>query len=153
MSASKFVYVTYIRTTQQKLWDALLKPEFTKQYWSEVCQVSDWKVGSPWKLMLPDGRVGDTGEVLEFDPPRKFAVSWQNEFRPEIKAEGPSRATFELEQVEETVKLTVTHEIDRKDSKLIEAVSDGWPTILSGLKSLLETGDSFARSKVWPKGV
>jgi uncharacterized protein YndB with AHSA1/START domain len=153
MTGDKFVYVTYIRTTPQKLWDALIKPEFTRKYWAETWQDSDWKVGSSWKLMIVDGRVGDSGEVLEFDPPRRFAVSWRNEFKADMKAEGFSRATFELEQIQETVKLTVTHEIDRKGSKLIEAVSMGWPDILASLKSFLETGEPFERSKKWPKGI
>jgi uncharacterized protein YndB with AHSA1/START domain len=140
---SKFVYVTYIKTTPEKLWEALVTPEFTKQYWLGVSQVSDWKVGSPWKLVFDDGRVADTGEVLEIDPPRKLVVSWQNEFRPELKEEGHSRATFEIVAVGELAMLTVTHEIDREGSKLIEAVSGGWPAILSSLKTLLETGKAL----------
>ena len=150
---SKFVYVTFIRTTSEKLWDALRKPEFTRQYWVETWQDCDWKIGSSWKLMIPDGRIGDAGEVLEFDPPRRFAVSWRNEFVLGMKEEGYSRATFTLEPMDDLVKLTVTHEMDRENSKLIEAVSGGWPGILSALKSLLETGDSFASSKTWPKGI
>jgi uncharacterized protein YndB with AHSA1/START domain len=81
--------------------------------------------------------------VLEIDPPRKLVVSWQNEFRPELKEEGHSRATFEIASVGELAMLTVTHEIDREGSKLIEAVSGGWPAILSSLKTLLETGKAL----------
>jgi uncharacterized protein YndB with AHSA1/START domain len=150
---SKFVYVIYIRTTQQKLWDALRLPEFTAQYWVQTTQDCDWKVGSSWKLMIPDGRVGDVGEVLEFDPPRKFVVSWRNEFIPEMKEEGYSRAAFELETTGDTVKLTVTHEMDKPNSKLIEGISNGWPPLLSSLKSLLETGESLAQTREWPKGM
>jgi uncharacterized protein YndB with AHSA1/START domain len=150
---SKFVYVIYIRTTQQKLWDALRLPEFTAQYWVQTTQDCDWKVGSSWKLMIPDGRVGDVGEVLEFDPPRKFVVSWRNEFIPEMKEEGYSRAAFELETTGDTVKLTVTHEMDKPNSKLIEGISNGWPPLLSSLKSLLETGESLAQTREWPKGL
>jgi uncharacterized protein YndB with AHSA1/START domain len=153
MSRSKFVYVTFIRTTPEKLFDALRKPEFTRIWWCECWQDCDWKIGSPWKLMIPAGRVGDTGEVLEYDPPRRFAVSWKNEFKPEMKEEGASRATFELEQMGDTVKLTVTHEIDRENSKLIEGVSGGWPPLLASLKSLLETGDALEMTKKWPEGV
>ena len=137
---NKFVYVTYIQTTPEKLWEALIKPEFTKQYWMGVSQVSDWKVGSSWNLQFSDGRVADTGEVLEIDPPRRLVVSWQNEFRQDLKEEGHSRATFDIAMVGKVVMLTVTHEIAREGSKLIEAVSGGWPAILSGLKTLLETG-------------
>src|SRR5690242_247256 len=81
MSDSRFVYVTYIRTTPQKLWDALIKPEFTRQYWVGTWQDSDWQPGSSWKLMIPDGRVGDSGEVLESDPPRRLVLKWRNEFQ------------------------------------------------------------------------
>ena len=153
MSASKFVYVTFIRTTPEKLFDALRKPEFTRLYWCETWQDCEWKTGTSWKLMIPDGRVGDAGEVLEYDPPKRFVVSWRNEFRPEMKEEGYSRATFELEAVGDTVKLTVTHEIDVPNSKLVEAVSGGWPPLLSSLKSLLETGDALEMTKKWPEGV
>jgi uncharacterized protein YndB with AHSA1/START domain len=153
MVGSKFVYVTFIRTTPEKLFDALRLPEFTRAYWSETWQDCDWKKGASWNLMIPDGRLGDSGEVLEFDPPKKFAVSWRNEFKPEMKVEGYSRATFELEPMGDTVKLTVTHEIDVPNSKLVEAVSGGWPPLLSSLKSLLETGVPLEMTTKWPKGV
>jgi uncharacterized protein YndB with AHSA1/START domain len=141
MAESRFVYVIYIRTTPEKLWQALIDPEFTRRYWGQTWQESEWKVGSPWKIMLSDGRVADTGEVLEIDPPRRLVLSWRNEFKPELHAEGPSRMTYELEPKGDSVKLTVIHEMPQPDSKLIGAVSHGWPSILSGLKSLLETGE------------
>ena len=153
MSASKFVYVVYIRTTPEKLFDALRKAEFTRTYWNETWQESDWVKGAPWKLMIPDGRVGNSGEVLEFDPPRRFAVSWRTDFWPEMKEEGYSRVTFELEPTGDTVKLTVTHEADREPSKVIGAVSQGWPGVLSSLKSFLETGEPLEQTKKWPKGM
>lgn len=139
--SDRFVYVTYIRTTPEKLWDALTRPEFTRLYWWGIWQDCDWQVGSPWRMMFPDGRVADTGEVAEIDRPRRLVLSWRNEFRPELKAEGTSRAIFDLEPTGDAVKLTVTHEIDRDRSKFIEAVSNGWPMILASLKSLLETGE------------
>jgi uncharacterized protein YndB with AHSA1/START domain len=148
--SQKFVYVTYIRTTPEKLWDALTKPEFTRAYWCETWHDSAWEAGSPWRLMIPDGRVGDSGEVLEIDRPRRLVLSWRNEFRPELKSEGYSRAAFELEPVGDTVKLTVIHEMDRDGSKFIDAVSSGWPHILSSLKSLLETGHALAETARWP---
>ncbi len=153
MSKSRFVYVTYIRTTPEKLWEALLDPEFTRQYWCETWQDCEWKVGASWRLMIPDGRVADAGEVLEIVPHKKLVMSWRNEFKPELRKEGHSRLTYELEQLGESVKLTVLHEIDKADSKLIEAVSNGWPGIISSLKSLLETGESLLVSRHWPKGV
>lgn len=153
MSKSRFFYVTYIRTTQEKLWDALRLPEFTRQYWCACTQDCDWKPGSSWKLMIPDGRVGDSGEVLEIDPPKKLVLSWRNEFDPEMRADGISRVTFDLETIGDTVKLTVAHESETPDSVLIEKISNGWPGLLASLKSLLETGESLAMTREWPKGV
>ncbi len=152
---SKFLYVTYIRTTPEKLFEALIKPEFTRLYWSETWQESTWEKGASWKLMIPGGRVGDTGEVLEIDRPRRLVLRWRNEFKPEMRAEGYSRCTFELEPMRDTVKLTVIHELEVPvpDSKFIAGVSNGWPAILASLKSLLETGDSLEFSKRWPKGM
>jgi uncharacterized protein YndB with AHSA1/START domain len=136
----RFVYVTYIRTTAEKLWDALLKPEFTRVYWFGIWQDCAWKQGSSWKMMHPDGRVTDAGEVLEIEKPKRLVLKWRNEFRPELKAEGFSRCTIEIEPSPQGMKLTITHEIDKDESKLIEAVSGGWPRIVSSLKTLLETG-------------
>jgi uncharacterized protein YndB with AHSA1/START domain len=150
MAESEFVYVSYIRTTPEKLWDALTKPEFTKRYWNESWQETDWKAGSSWKLMIPDGRVGDAGEVIEIEPPRRLVLSWRNEFRPELRAEGYSRCTFELEPMGDAVKLVVTHQMDAPKSGFIEAVSGGWPSILSSLKSLLETGEALEATRRWP---
>jgi uncharacterized protein YndB with AHSA1/START domain len=153
MAESRFVYVTYIRTTPEKLWQALIDPEFTRQYWCDTTQDCDWKPGASWRIMIPDGRVADSGEIIEVDPPRKLIHTWRNEFRPELRAEGHSRITYELEPVGESVKLTITHEMDRPDSELIKAVSGGWPHILASLKSLLETGESLAETRNWPTGV
>jgi uncharacterized protein YndB with AHSA1/START domain len=143
----RFVYVTYIRTTPETLWDHLTKPEFTRVYWHGVSSESDWKPGSPWKLTYSDGRVADTGEVVEVERPRRLVLKWRNEYRPELKAEGYSRATFDLEPIGDMVKLTVIHEVDRAGSKFIEAVSQGWPIILSSLKSLIETGRALPSHK------
>ena len=145
MAKSNFVYVTFIRTTPEKLWAALTTSEFIKQYWFGMKIETDWRVGSPWKLIFPDGRIADTGEVLELDPPRRLVLKWQNEFRPELKAEGYARCSMELEALDGAVKLTINHSIERVDSKFIEAVSGGWPRILSNLKSLLETGEIILR--------
>jgi uncharacterized protein YndB with AHSA1/START domain len=153
MASSRFVYVIYIRTTPEKLWQALLDPEFTRQFWVGTWQDCEWKPGASWKLMIPDGRVGDSGEVLEIDPPRRLVLSWRNEFKPELKEEGYSRMTYELEPQGTTVKLTLTHEIEKTGSKLIEGVSKGWPSVFSSLKSLLETGESIEETRRWPKGL
>jgi uncharacterized protein YndB with AHSA1/START domain len=153
MADSRFVYVTYIRTTLEKLWQALTDPEVTRRFWLECWQESEWKAGASWRLMIPDGRVGDSGQILEIDPPRRLVLSWRNEFQPELRAEGYSRMTYELEEQGGTVKLTVIHEMDRAGSKFIEAVSGGWPMILASLKSLLETGEPLEQTRHWPKGM
>ena len=140
-SRSHFVYVTFIRTTPAKLWKALTEPEFMRQYWFNMSIESGWAKGSPWNMRFEDGRLSDAGEILEIDPPQRMVIRWQNEWKPELKAEGPSRCTIELEPVADAVKLTITHEIERPASKLITAVSGGWPLVLSNLKSLLETGE------------
>jgi uncharacterized protein YndB with AHSA1/START domain len=152
MAESQFVYVIYIRTTPEKLWQALIEPEFTRQFWAETWQESEWKPGASWRIMIPDGRVADTGEILEFEPHRRIVLTWRNEFKPELRAEGHSRLTYELEQQKDSVKLTVLHEIDKTGSKFIQAVSQGWPPILSSLKSLLETGEALEVTRQWPKG-
>jgi uncharacterized protein YndB with AHSA1/START domain len=140
MSNSRFIYVTYIRSSVTKVWDALTKPEFTRAYWFGVSPDSTWEPGASWKMTFPDGRVADSGEVLEVEKPRRLVLKWRNEFMPELKAEGYTRCTIELEADGEVVKLSITHEIDKPNAKVIEAVSGGWPKILSNLKSLLETG-------------
>jgi uncharacterized protein YndB with AHSA1/START domain len=137
---SSFVYVTYIRTTPERLWSALTSQEFARQYWLGAYPDADWKIGGSWKLILPDGRVGDVGEIVAFEPTKRLGIRWRNEFKPELKADGWSLCTTEIEPVGEAVKLTVTHSIEREGSKLIDAVSGGWPQVLSNLKSLLETG-------------
>ena len=147
---STFVYVTFIRTSPERLWSALTTAEFMEQYWFGMHCESEWTPGSSWRLVFPDGRVADAGEIVEADPPRRLVIKWHNQWKPELEAEGPSRCTFELEPVVEAgaqaVKLSVIHEIDRPGSKLIDAVSGGWSRVLSNLKSLLETGQVVLRS-------
>jgi uncharacterized protein YndB with AHSA1/START domain len=153
MDKSEFVYVIVIRTTPEKLWQALTEPEFTRKFWVGTVQQCDWKVGSPWKMLAPDGRVADAGQVVEIDPPRKLVLTWQNHLFAELTAEGFSRMTYTLEPMGSSVKLTVTHTMDREDSKLVKAVSNGWPSLLSSLKSLLETGEALEGSDRWPEGI
>jgi uncharacterized protein YndB with AHSA1/START domain len=153
MAKSHFTYVTYIRTTPEKLWAALTQKEFSQRYWVETWIESTWAKGAPWKMMIPDGRVADAGEVLEIDRPKRLVISWRNEFQPHLREEGFSRATFELDAQGDMVKLTVTHEMDKPNSKLIAGVSGGWPMILASLKSLLETGESLAATRKWPEGL
>ena len=140
MARSQFVYVTYIRSTPEKLWSALTDAQFMKQYWFGTHCESEWAAGSAWKLISPDGQILDAGEIVEAVPPRRLVIRWQHQNKPELKAEGASLCTMDLEPVETIVKLTITHTIEREPSNLIAAVSGGWPKVLSNLKSLLETG-------------
>jgi uncharacterized protein YndB with AHSA1/START domain len=140
---SSFVYVTYMRTTPEKLWAALTTPEFMKKYWFGMNIETDWRTGSLWKLVFPDGRVADTGEIVEIEKPNRLVLRWRNQIRPELHEEGDARCVIEIEPAGEVVRLTITHEIDKPGSKLIGAVGIGWPKILSSLKTLLETGTAL----------
>ncbi len=149
MARSTFVYVTYIRTTPEKLWSALTDPQFQRQYWFGMHAESQWTAGSSWKLVSSGGQVFDAGEIVEADRPRRLVIRWQHQNKPELKAEGASLCTMELEPTAGAVKLCVTHTIEREPSKLLEAVSGGWPKVLSNLKSLLETG-TIALQEAYP---
>ena len=148
MARSTYVYVTYIRTTPEKLWTALTDPDFIEQYWFGMQCECEWTPGSSWKLSSGDGKLFDAGVIVEADPPRRLVIRWQNQ-KPELKAEGESLCTMELEPSGTAVKLSITHTIAREPSKLITAVSGGWPKVLSNLKSLLETG-SIALQEPYP---
>src|SRR5690242_5601061 len=104
MGSSTFVYVTYIRTTPEKLWSALTDVEFMEQYWFGMHCESQWTAGSPWKMVSGDGRVFDSGEIVEADPPRRMVIRWQNQIRPELKEEGDSLCTIEIEPSGTAVK-------------------------------------------------
>jgi uncharacterized protein YndB with AHSA1/START domain len=147
---SRFVYVTYIRTTTEKLWSALTSPDFAQEYWRGARPEAEWKVGGAWRLVFPDGRVADSGQIVAFEPKKRIEIRWRNEFRPEFKAEGWSLCTIEIEPLGEAVQLTVTHRIEHENSKFIGAVANGWPQILSNLKSLIETGALVLPPKYFP---
>ena len=151
MSKPKFVYVTYINTTPEKLWEALTNPDFTQKYWIGVRQESEWKIGSSWCLRMANGEVWDTGEVLEIDPPRHYTVSWRHEHFEDLRAVGFTRQSVDIEPYGEYVKLTITHEAPEGGEKLIEAVSGGWPAILSSLKTMLETGEALPGTDRMPE--
>jgi Uncharacterized conserved protein len=150
-TGEQFVYTIYIRTTPEKLFAALTQPEFTAAYWGGVTHDTTWKPGSPWSLKLPDGRVADSGEIVEYDPPRRIVLAWRHQLSAELNAEGVSHCTLELEPFGDSVKLTVVHSIDKSSSKLLLAVSTGWPAILSSLKTLLETGNPLSPPTGTPK--
>jgi uncharacterized protein YndB with AHSA1/START domain len=140
MARSTFVYVSYIRTTPHKLWSALTDPEFIRQYWFGMRCECQFTTGSSWQLVAGDGQVFDTGEIVEAQPPKRLVIRWQHQNKPELRAEGASLCTMEIEPTGGAVKLSITHTIEREPSQFIEAVSGGWPKVVSNLKSLLETG-------------
>jgi uncharacterized protein YndB with AHSA1/START domain len=137
MAESRFVYVTYISSTPEKVWDALIDGEMTKDFWGRHRNVSDWVPGSKWQHLDYDSGAADAaGEVMEADPPRKLVLSWESPHAPGA----PTRVTFQIEPFMEAVRLTVIHEDLEPGSPMHEGVSKGWPAILSSLKTLLETG-------------
>lgn len=140
MSKSTFVYVSYIRTTPQKLWLALTNAEIIGEYWFGVRCESQWTAGSSWTMTYPDGRITDTGEIMEAIAPQRLVIRWKHRSNPDLAAEGESRCTIELEPTGPAVKFSIMHTIERENSRFIEAVTSAWPKVVSNLKSLLETG-------------
>jgi uncharacterized protein YndB with AHSA1/START domain len=138
MSKPEFVYVIYIAAAPEKVFEALTDAEASKLYWHGNSVDSDWKVGSAFALRLARHENDVTGEVLEYDPPRRLAYS----FRAHDGSDRgkPSRVTFELERQKDQVKLTVIHDQFEPASPVLEKVSAGWPLILSSLKSYVECG-------------
>jgi uncharacterized protein YndB with AHSA1/START domain len=143
MHKPEFVYVTYIETTPEKLWEALTSSEFSKRYWFNTEFRTDWKVGSPFALVM-DGTTTDVGEVLEFDRPRRLSYTFHHVLSEAARKERPTRVTFHLEPHGKLVKLTLTHEDFEEGSVILDGISKGWPAILSSLKTMLESGTALA---------
>jgi uncharacterized protein YndB with AHSA1/START domain len=143
MRKPEFVYVTYIETTPERLWEALTSSEFSRRYWFNTDVKSEWKVGSPFALVM-NGTTTDVGEILEADPPRRLSYTFQHMLNEAAKREPPSKVVFNLEPHGKLVKLTLTHEGFAEGSKHLNGISKGWPAILSSLKSMLESGTALA---------
>jgi uncharacterized protein YndB with AHSA1/START domain/DNA-binding transcriptional ArsR family regulator len=156
-TSTEFVYTTYIKTTPERLWQALTDPAFTRRYWG-LSMESDWAPGSAFTVVLdPSGvTIADPEQVvLEAEPYRRLAYTWHT-FSPEWAenygiseeqragwaAESRSKVTFEIEPLGQMVKLTVLHDGFDPGSGVLEGVSQGWPAILASLKTLLETGEA-----------
>ncbi len=146
MTTESTVYVTYIGSSPEKVWLALTSAEFTRQYFFGRSIESDWKVGSPWRLIKPDSTSDVTGKVRECDPPRKLLITWKVEGSAEFKNLPECLVSYEIESVgDSTVRLTMTEAHPMPiPAYLLEGGRSGWPMILSGLKSLLETGKALS---------
>lgn len=159
MDSKTFVYATYIRTTPERLWQALTDPAFTDRYWG-VSFRTDWAEGSPMVWDESGATTADPEQiVLAYEPHRRLSYTWHTfspqwakangiseEQRAQLAAEARSQVTFDLEPHGELVKLTVTHDVDPKGT-LYSMCSQGWPVVLSSLKSLLETGEPLPDSR------
>ncbi len=140
------VFEIYIKTTPERLWKAITDPELRRKYAFGVGVVSDWKRGSTYRSVAGEGTVGpgtpiSEGENLEVDPPRRLVQSFRALWSDDVKGEGTSRVTWEIEPVEDSCRLTVTHD-QLRDGANAELYG-GWPMVLSGLKTLLETGQTL----------
>jgi uncharacterized protein YndB with AHSA1/START domain len=139
MSKPSFVYVIYIASTPEKVWQALTDPKLSERYWLGNRVDSDWKVGSPFALKRDAPKAIVTGTVLVCNPPRRLSYSF-HPVHDGLENEKPSRVNFELEKQKDQVKLSLSHDEFEPGSKVFESISRGWPLTLSSLKSLLETG-------------
>ena len=141
MDKPKFVYVIYIGSTPEKVWNALTDPDMTRQYWGNHHNASDWKTGSRWEHRDYDQPelLDIVGTVVESTPPRRLVLTWAPpaDYGNPVKT---SRVTFDIEPLPNLVRLTVTHEELEPDSEMFHSVSFGWPALMSALKTLLETG-------------
>jgi uncharacterized protein YndB with AHSA1/START domain len=147
---TSFVYVTYIVSTPDKVFEAITKPDVARRYWGHE-NVSDWKPGSTWEhIRANDERTVElVGRVIEISPPNRLVISWANASQA-ADPEAYSRVTFEIVEYEKMVRLTVTHDELEAGSGMANGISKGWPAVLSSMKSLLETGsglDVFAKPK------
>lgn len=140
MDKPQFIYVTYISATPEKLWNALIDAEMTTKYWQHV-NVSDWQPGSRWehRRANKDGAVLLVGKVIESSPPRRLVLTWAFP-ADEAREERHTRVTFDLEPIGDVVRLTVTHDRLEPGSDMLQGITQGWPKVLSSLKSLMEAG-------------
>jgi uncharacterized protein YndB with AHSA1/START domain len=143
MNNEQFVYVIYIASTPEKVWKALFYGEMTKQYWDRE-NVSDWKPGSKWEHQRFDSAktVDLVGEVLESVPPKRLVLTWAAAADAADKTKH-TRVAIDIEPVGNKVRLTVTHDEFKPGTDMLAKISNGWPRVLSSLKSFLETGKAL----------
>lgn len=139
------VYTIYIASTPEKVWQALTTAEFSRQYFSGFAIEADLKVGGAFIARAPDGSVHIGGEVIECDPPRRLTVTWNVNWPALVEKLGPTLVSYEIERAGDAVRLTLIQSHDRLiDDDILSGGRQGWPAILSSLKSLLETGAPLA---------
>ncbi len=157
MQKPEFVYTTYIKTTPEQLWQALTDPAFTRRYWGATL-TSDWEAGSPMTWEYKGVTIADPAQVvLESEPYRRLAYTWQtvtpefakvvgfsDEYFAKVAAERRSKVSFDIESIGDSVKLIVIHDDFDAGSAMLESISNGWPMILASLKTLLETGETLS---------
>jgi uncharacterized protein YndB with AHSA1/START domain len=146
MSSDKHVCAVYIKAEPEVIWEALTTPEFTRRYFHATDIKSDWKEGSVVTYFNQDGSVAVEGEVLTSNPPLELSITWHVHYNEVAKKEEASKVTFQLEQVEDATKLTLTHENFPENSVVFPEISKGWIAILCNLKTLLETDSVMAIS-------
>ena len=147
---TSFLYVTYIHSTPDKVFEAITRPDLARRYWGHE-NVSDWQPGSRWEhIRANDQRTVElVGKVVEASPPKRLVMTWTNASQ-EADPESYSRVTFDIEEYEDMVRLTVAHDELEAGGGMAKGVTKGWPLVLSSLKSFLETGrglDIFAKPK------
>lgn len=135
-----YMYETWIRTTPERLWEALTSPAFTRQYFHAMTIESDWTPGAPVRFLYDDGRPGVEGEVLVVEPYSELTYTWRFVFDEAYSRERPSRVSFEIDQRGPSCRLRVIHDDFDADSLVLPMISAGWSSIICSLKSLLETG-------------
>ncbi len=139
----EYVYATYIRADAEDVWKALTTPEFTSRYFHATHVKSTWRAGDPVQYCYADGRVAVEGEVLEADPPRRLVITWHVLYDEDAQREAPSKVIFTLEPFAEQTRLSITHTAFPAETVVYGRIRDGWPWIISSLKSLLETGQAL----------
>src|ERR1700704_3313450 len=138
------VYTIYIASTPEEVWEALTSAEFSRKYFSGFAIEAELKVGGAFIARAPDGSVHITGEVIECDPPKRLTVTWNVNWPALVEKLGPTLVTYEIEQAGAAVKLTMLQSHDRPISEdILSGGRQGWPAILSSLKSVLETGNAL----------
>jgi len=140
LNNSKFIYTIYIKAMPERVWDAIIKPELTRQYWKHE-NISNWKKGSQWQHVADDNErtIKLVGEIIEITPQKLLVLTWTNS----SDITESSRVAIEITSHKDGTRLSLIHDHFKFGSKMLEAIKEGWPRVLSSMKSFLETGKPF----------